>query len=106
MLFVIIIQSNNSLKICVVMMQVDRTNCLVSELADAVIQESAMFDEYESILGSISALQVRTSMLINGSKCSCYPVIYRYLCFLSIINAMIAYISPHLRCFGTFSTFL
>lgn len=49
--------------LCSILSKVDRTNCLVSELADAVIQESAMFDEYESILGSIAALQVEENSL-------------------------------------------
>lgn len=42
-------------------MQVDKMNCLVSELADVVIEGRAMFDEYESMLISIAELQVRTS---------------------------------------------
>lgn len=58
-------------KNCVLKMQVDRMNCLVSELADVVIEGRAMFDEYESMLISIAELQVRTRTMIKGSKCSC-----------------------------------
>ncbi|XP_047940078.1 QWRF motif-containing protein 4-like isoform X2 [Salvia hispanica] len=44
--------------LCSVLLKVDKMNCLVSELADVVIEGRAMFDEYESMLISIAELQV------------------------------------------------
>ncbi|XP_057767200.1 AUGMIN subunit 8-like [Salvia miltiorrhiza] len=44
--------------LCCVLLKVDRMNCLVSELADVVIEGRALFDEYESMLISIAELQV------------------------------------------------
>lgn len=51
-----------SSKIRILMIQVDRVNSLMTELAYVAIQESALFDEYESILSSIAELQVRKAL--------------------------------------------
>ncbi|KAH6794423.1 QWRF motif protein [Perilla frutescens var. hirtella] len=49
--------------LCSILSKVDRMNGLVSELADVAVQGRAMFDEYESVLGSIAALQVEEHSL-------------------------------------------
>ncbi|KAL6555169.1 hypothetical protein OROGR_006427 [Orobanche gracilis] len=49
--------------LCSILAQADGINCLVSELADVASCEKAMLDECESLLSSITALQVEECSL-------------------------------------------
>ncbi|KAL8497569.1 hypothetical protein ACS0TY_021052 [Phlomoides rotata] len=49
--------------LCSILSRVEGMNSLVSQLANLAMQERAMFDEYESVLGSTTALQVEEHSL-------------------------------------------